>query len=165
MQHPQLESPHTRPRRSSSTCSITHVTLGLHGSHWHRLYISERYRRRPYQCTFDQPSSNDHVGEAGLSAIGRQTHHVGHFFIGLVSSALLCLRHPHRSKLVPHHERRICCLAHQQHLGSCPSPYSIQRCYRQIDLQAQVQRRWFSGMVQGSLGPSRHHPATRHRLR
>jgi hypothetical protein len=72
--------------------------------------------------TSGHPSSDDHVGEVGLLATNRQTHHVSHFGVDLVTGALLRLRCPHRSELAPHHGRRIYCLDRQQHMRSCPSP-------------------------------------------
>jgi hypothetical protein len=44
--------------------------------------------------TFSQPSSNDHAGEAELSATDRQTHIVGHLVIAALSSAHLYPRCP-----------------------------------------------------------------------
>jgi hypothetical protein len=47
--------------------------------------------------TSGQPSFDDHMGEAGLSAIRQQTLPVSHFDIDLITSALLCPRCPCRS--------------------------------------------------------------------
>jgi hypothetical protein len=85
-------------------------------------------------CTsssFGKPSSDDHASEAGLSATSRHTHPVDHFGVDLVTGALHP-RYPHRSELVPCHERIICCLDDQQYLGSCPSPRWLQRRHRQV---------------------------------
>jgi hypothetical protein len=46
-QHLRLRPHHPRPQ--SPTRSTTRVALELHESHRHRLYISSRRRRRPYQ--------------------------------------------------------------------------------------------------------------------
>jgi hypothetical protein len=70
--------------------------------------------------TFDQSSSDDHTGEAGLSAFDRQTHPVGHLGTNLVAGTFLRPRRPCRSELASCHGRRVCCLDRQQHLGSCP---------------------------------------------
>jgi hypothetical protein len=47
-QRSQLQPHHPRPRCPSSTRNTTHIILKLHGSHWHRIYISEHHRRRLY---------------------------------------------------------------------------------------------------------------------
>jgi hypothetical protein len=72
--------------------------------------------------TFGQHLSDDHASEAGLLATDRQTHPIGHLDVHLVVGALLCPRRIHLSELAPRHGRRIYCLDHQKHLGSCPSP-------------------------------------------
>jgi hypothetical protein len=82
-----------------------------------------------------QPSSDDHAGKAGLSATSRQTHPIGHFNIGLVTGAHLGLLCPCQSELASRNGRIICCLEHQQHLGSCLVPCWLQRCHRQKDFQ------------------------------
>jgi hypothetical protein len=83
--------------------------------------------------TSDQPSSDDHVGEAGLPASDRQTHPIDQLSVNLVAGALLPLRRPRRSKLALRHGRKVCCLDRQQHMGSCSSPRWLQRRHRQID--------------------------------
>jgi hypothetical protein len=57
--------------------------------------------------TSDQPSSDDHVGEAGLLATSRQTHVVGHLIIAALSGAHLRSRRPRRPVLAPHQGGRI----------------------------------------------------------
>jgi hypothetical protein len=89
--------------------------------------------------TSSQFSSNDHTGEAGLSASDRQTHPVGHLGANLVVGTLLHLHRPRRSKLASCHGRRVCCLDRQQHMGSYPSSCWFQHYHRQVDFQAQVQ--------------------------
>jgi hypothetical protein len=110
--------------------------------------------------TFDQPPSDDHIGEAGLLATSQQTHHVDHFGIGLVVGVLLCPRRPRQSELASRHGRRICCLDHQQHLGSCPSPHCLQLRHRQMVLQAKIQLRRLFRTVQDTLSPLWLHPVT-----
>jgi hypothetical protein len=88
--------------------------------------------------TSGQSSSDDHSGEAGFLASGRQTHPIGHLGVNLVVSTLLRPRYPSRSELMPRHGRRVFRLDWQQHMGSCPSPCCLQR-HRQIDFQSQVQ--------------------------
>jgi hypothetical protein len=72
--------------------------------------------------TFDQSSSDDHAGEAGLLASDRQTYPVSHLGVNSVIGALLCMCHPHQSELAPLYGRRVCCLDRQHHLGSCSPP-------------------------------------------
>jgi hypothetical protein len=58
--------------------------------------------------TSDQPSSNDRAGEAGLLAVGRQTHLVGHLVVAALSGAQFHLCCPRRPILVLCHGGRIC---------------------------------------------------------
>jgi hypothetical protein len=108
-----------------------------------------------------QSSSDDHSGEAGFLASGRQTHPIGHLGVNLVVSTLLRPRCPSRSELVPRHRRRVCCLDWQQHMGSCPSPCCLQR-HRQIDFQSQVQLRWLFGVVHVTPRVSNPHDYVNH---
>jgi hypothetical protein len=77
-----------------------------------------------------QPSSDDHASEAGFLTTDHQNHHVDHFIVGLDTNALLRPCHPRRFELALHHGKRICCLDHQQHMRSCPSPHWLQRRHR-----------------------------------
>jgi hypothetical protein len=49
--------------------------------------------------TSGQPSSDDHTGETGISAIGQQTHTTGHLVIVALSDAHLRPCHPRRPVL------------------------------------------------------------------
>jgi hypothetical protein len=80
-----------------------------------------------------QLSYDDHAGEEGLPASGRQTHPIDHFGVDLVIGALLRQHRPRRSELVSHHRRRICCLDRQQKLGCCPWPRWLQHRHWQVD--------------------------------
>jgi hypothetical protein len=102
---PRFHPHHARPRCPQLHSRIprhqcpntTRVALGLRRSHRHCLYIS----------TSRQPSSDDHVGQAGLLATGRQTHVVGHLVVAALSGAHLHPRRPRRPVLAPRHGGRI----------------------------------------------------------
>jgi hypothetical protein len=57
--------------------------------------------------TSDQPSSDDHAGEAGLPAAGRQTHIVDHLVVIALSDAHFRPRCPRQPVVVPCHGGRI----------------------------------------------------------
>jgi hypothetical protein len=82
-----------------------------------------------------------------------------------------CLSHPkissgcpNRSSWVGDYGGRVRHPHVQLHLGLSSTPSRCECCHRQVDLQTQVQRRWHTREVQGLLGSSLGHVASRRRL-
>jgi hypothetical protein len=69
-----------------------------------------------------QPSSNDHAGEEGLLAFGRQGHPIGHFGVDLIVGALLHLCCPFRSELASCHEEEFAALIASNTCDLVPRP-------------------------------------------
>jgi hypothetical protein len=135
--HTTPPAPHTAP--TSMTPSMPPATLA---SQLYPQHYSCCRRATGEGCTSGtsgQPSSDDHMGEAGLLTTGRQSHPIGHLGIKLVAGALLRPHRPRRSKLASRHGRRICFLDHQQHMGPYPLPHWLQHQHQQMGFEAQVE--------------------------